>query len=213
MNALIRTILAGGAAALLFSHCGGIADIKASGHDAGGDALPQPGDAAVLDTGMCEGTVTAGEVPSEHRPTATACTRTPNATLPDGGTPGACNTEADCAASYLRCAEHQCGYDACLVDGDCAPGTVCVCSAGNGGGLRSPGNVCVPATCAVDSDCGAGNVCEPSRGYCGSIQGFYCTSSKDTCVVPAKDCSCGGNTCVYTPTVGHFVCASGVCNG
>ena len=206
MNALIRTILAGGGAALLFSHCGGIAGTTAVEHDAGPDAAAPDGGG--LDSGMCEGTALHGEVPAWHRPATTACARTPNATLPDGGMPGACNSDPDCP-SYLHCSEHVCGYDACLVDGDCPAANVCFCI----GPSRSPGNVCVPARCKVDADCGAGNVCEPSRGYCGSVTGFFCTSGKDTCVDPTKDCSCGGNGCVYAPTVGHFVCATIVCNG
>jgi len=219
MRHLIKTLLAGGSAVLLFAHCGGGTTIEAGSdggsHSDGGGSGGGSGSSSGggPDSGMCEGTVGPGEVPAEHRPTATACARTPNATLPDGGTPGACNTDADCPGGFLHCTEHQCGYDACLVDSDCPAANVCVCSGGNGGGLRSPGNVCVPASCKVDSDCGSGNVCEPSRGYCGSVDGFFCTSNKDTCMDPAKDCSCGGNSCVYAPTVGHFVCGTSVCMG
>jgi hypothetical protein len=64
-----------------------------------------------------------------------------------------------------------------------------------------------------DSGCGPSEYCSPSRGYCGGVEGFYCHSSQDTCVDAAKDCSCGGNSCVYAPTVGHFVCGSNVCMG
>jgi hypothetical protein len=76
------------------------------------------------------------------------------------------------------------------------------------------GSVCVPAACHTDADCGAGNYCVASRGYCGGVVGYYCTSNRDTCVDPTKDCAaCGGNSCVYTPVVGHFACATNTCNG
>jgi hypothetical protein len=161
---------------------------------------------------MCEGTGTGG-VPSEHRASAMACPRTttPPPQSVDGGS-GACSSDAECPAGE-HCAEHQCGWDGCLVDSDCDAGNVCVCNGSTGGGLRSPGNVCVPATCTVDADCGSGRYCAPSRGYCGTVEGFYCTSPKDTCVNPQTDCACGGNACEYSPVVGHFVCAQTVCNG
>lgn len=204
MHAPIRSTLLTGGLALLLAHCGGLATSHASS-DAGPDAVT-----GGLDAGMCEGTASGG-VPAEHRPTATACVRTP-VTPSDGGTVPSCSSDSECASGE-HCTEHQCGYDACLVDSDCATGDVCVCDSSGGGGLRSRGNECVPASCRVDADCGAGHVCEPSRGYCGSVTGFFCTSSKDTCVDPARDCACGGNACVYTPTVGHWVCSTTGCNG
>jgi hypothetical protein len=182
--------------ALLLGHCGGI---KSAG--------TLPGDA-----GLCEGTASSGETPPEHRPTPVTCPRTPiELPVTDAG-PATCNASTDCQA-YEYCTDHVCGSDMCLVDADCPTGNVCVCSNDAGGGDRVQANVCVPAHCTVDSDCGPGNVCEPSRGYCGGVTGYDCSSSKDTCVDPSKDCSCGGNSCVYAPMVGYFVCADSVCNG
>jgi hypothetical protein len=215
MNLLVRTFLAAGAVALLLSHCGGQTDSPARPLDGGSGGGPEGGtDGGVVlpDSGMCEGTAGGGETPTEHRPTATACAPTPPPLQADGGPAASCNTAADCQP-YLHCSDHVCSFDACLVDSDCPVSNVCVCSASAGGGLRQPGNVCVPSSCQVDSDCGQGHVCEPSRGYCGSVDGYHCTSSKDTCVDATKDCSCGGNACAYAPTVGHFVCATSVCNG
>jgi hypothetical protein len=63
---------------------------------------------------------------------------------------------------------------------------------------------------------GAGEYCSPSRGYCSSIEGFYCTTSKDTCVDPTTDCACGGpqpTACVYVPQVSHWLCGSAICAG
>jgi hypothetical protein len=205
----IQTILTASGIALLISHCGGLANTTSAAPDAG--THPGP-DGSLVDSGLCEGTAGPGEVPSEHRPTAATCPRSPvEVPVPDGGAT-TCNTDPDCP-TYEHCVEHVCGADACLTDTDCATGNVCVCTSDAGGGNRIPGNVCVPASCSVDSDCGAGSLCVPSRGYCGGVSGYYCSSSKDTCVDPAKDCSCGGNACVYAPMVGHFVCASNVCNG
>jgi hypothetical protein len=67
--------------------------------------------------------------------------------------------------------------------------------------------------CRVDADCGAGGYCSPSRGRCGVFNGFYCHTSADTCVDPTLDCGSCGISCVYTPTVGAFVCGGVVCNG
>jgi hypothetical protein len=210
-----------GALALLVSHCGGgVASGGLHGGDAGVDAFA--GDAGFGDAGSCEGT--AGQngppgLPTEHRPTAAACPRTPLMLAPDAGSLS-CNSDQDCqgdaGTAELHCAEHLCGYDTCLTDSDCSQisvGTLCVCNANAGDGTRSPGNVCVPAACHVDADCGQGNECTPSRGRCGDVSGFYCTSSQDTCVDPTRDCACGGNSCVYAPTVGHFLCATNTCNG
>ncbi|HTQ44359.1 MAG TPA: hypothetical protein VMI75_16475 [Polyangiaceae bacterium] len=91
---------------------------------------------------------------------------------------------------------------------------VCVCADMTGGGTGLHVSECVPAECHTDADCGAGNYCIPSRGTCGAVQGYFCTSSRDKCVDPTKDCAaCGGNSCVYEPVVGHFVCATSGCNG
>jgi hypothetical protein len=45
------------------------------------------------------------------------------------------------------------------------------------------------------------------------LLGFFCHTSQDTCVDSTTDCPCAGNACMYDPMVGHFVCATVVCNG
>jgi hypothetical protein len=169
------------------------------------------------DSGTCLG-IAFGQrssPPVDNRPSATTCTRTPNPTPgPDAAPPMSCNTDADCTTAVntgVHCAEHVCGYDQCLVDSDCPSNQLCVCGNMLRGGL---GSECVPAACHTDADCGAGNYCVVSPGYCGDITGYYCTSNRDTCVDPTRDCAaCGGNSCVYTPQVGHFTCATNTCNG
>lgn len=191
----------GAALAMLLLHCGGSV--------ANGDPPPE--------IGLCEGTP-HGSVPVEHRSTAMTCPRSPDYD-PDATPAVTCTTDADCAADGSpayddKCVQGVCGADECLVDSDCPASQVCVCAADGFGGDGPRLNVCVPASCKVDSDCGAGRYCAPSRSYCGSVDGYECTSPADTCVDPQTDCStCGGNTCDYAPQVGHFVCATSVCNG
>jgi hypothetical protein len=157
----------------------------------------------------------SGKVPSEHRAAATACL--PNMP-PTGAIAASCSTDADCAGDgptlLLFCVGGRCSFDACLTDSDCSNGGVCGCSTDYyGGNAAFHPNVCVPSDCHVDSDCGPNGYCSPSRSYCGSFTGFYCHTSGDTCVDSTTDCTGCGNACVYTPTVGHFVCGSNVCNG
>ena len=163
---------------------------------------------------------TAGEVPSEHRASATACAPTQNQPpRPDGGV-ASCTTSADCATDasytfYSNCLHGQCSFDACLTDTDCGPSSVCACSTDYyGGNAAYHPNVCVPANCHADSDCGAGGYCSPSRGYCGSFQGFYCHTPADTCIDATSDCqTCGENACIYSPAIGAFTCGASICAG
>ncbi len=113
----------------------------------------------------------------------------------------------------------MCTYDECRRDTDCPTGQACFCAETFGGylgnGATHP-NTCIPANCRLDSDCGSNGYCSPSAGPCGSSSGFYCHTSKDTCVDPAQDCaSCGamGDACVYAPMVGAFTCGNAVCSG
>jgi hypothetical protein len=147
--------------------------------------------------------------PSEHRPVAVACGVTPWEGAGDAGAM-TCHVSTDCTSGV--CLHGVCGLDACLTDDDCAAGTLCLCNALRGGGLRPQGNVCVPAHCRLDSDCGAGEYCMPSRGYCGGANDFECTTPKDTCRNAKTDCSLG-STCGYEPTVGRFQCISAICSG
>jgi hypothetical protein len=213
--------------ALLLAGCGGSVASDATkdggaGQDSalsglpGDDASPGVGDGGVLpaEAGLCEGTPHGG-VPSTHRATATTCPRSSDVAVDAAVT---CTTNADCVFDGSlpyedNCVHGVCGGDQCLVDSDCPGAQVCVCG---GAGFHGDGpqlNVCVPAACKVDGDCGTGRYCVPSVSYCGSTQGFNCTSPTDTCVDPHTDCSCGGDTCDYAPQVGHFVCATAVCNG
>ena len=164
----------------------------------------------------------AGEVPSEHRGSATACGPTQNQPpRPDGGVVS-CTTNADCVAAdaglfteYSSCLHGRCSFDACLTDADCGSNSVCACSTDYyGGNAAYHPNVCVPANCHADSDCGVGGYCSPSRGYCGSFQGFYCHTPSDSCIDATIDCrSCGENACIYSPAVGAFTCGSSICAG
>ena len=178
--------------------------------DAGNDSGP----------GSCSGTTGAslkGEVPAEHRVAATPCspsTRRP--ADPDGGLPSY-TSDADCVGDggspFTTCLHGTCSFDQCLSDSDCGSG-VCGCASDYyGGNAAFHPNVCVQAGCHIDSDCGPGGFCSPSRGRCGSYEGFYCHGSADTCVDPTKDCGGCASACVYTPTIGAFVCGGAVCNG
>jgi hypothetical protein len=240
MGPAYRRIIAVAALALVINHCGAStiagtpAEADAStpdvanppdagpGADVQVPALDDSGDVQIPeldDSGQCEGSAHGAGTPQETRPQATACG--PSNWGPYGNMDAGalvCSTDADCpgdsgAALPLRCLGQRCVYDRCFSDSDCPSSQVCVCGRNNGFGLRVLTNVCVPANCHVDTDCGAGGSCSPSRGYCGSVDGYYCHTKDDTCVDSTSDCACGGNACVYAPTVGHFVCAQNTCSG
>jgi len=220
----MKTIVAS-FALVLVCHCGG----KEGDGGKGGGPSTNPPDAASSEGGTDPGMVTGIDAaidsgaacygsghgppsspPMDSRPSVTTCQR--SGVEPDGGVLS-CNTDADCPVLNNHCIDHGCGYDLCLTDSDCPPNQLCACGAitNEGDGLH-PISACVPAECHTDADCGDGNYCIPSRGTC-DVDGYYCTSSRDTCVDPTTDCACGGDTCVYTPVVGHFVCATYSCNG
>jgi hypothetical protein len=155
-----------------------------------------------------------GEMPPQHRITASACPPTAYPGVDAGG--GACKADTDCTSAVggvEHCLHGQCGFDQCLTDPDCGTSSVCVCAAAFYGGNALHGNVCVPGNCHVDSDCGAGGFCIPSQGYCGAFQGYYCHTLADTCVDPKLDCPGPNDSCVYDQTVGHFTCALVTCAG
>jgi hypothetical protein len=210
----------------LFASCALVLVCHCGGKDGSSSNPPDPPDAATADGGTDSGIACYGSghgppssSPADSRPSATTCPRTPIPGAPlDAGPLISCNTDADCAVDAANtgpnCVEHACGYDRCLADSDCASNELCVCGAMAGGGNTIHVSQCVPAGCHTDADCGAGNYCVASRGTCGAVAGYNCTSSRDTCIDPATDCaSCHGNGCVYTPVVGHFVCATSGCNG
>lgn len=163
---------------------------------------------------------TAGEVPTEHRATAAACSPSTRAPAPPDGGAQSCTLSADCAAAgnafYTNCLHGQCSFDACLTDADCGTNAVCVCASDYyGGNAAFHPNVCVQASCRVDSDCGASGYCSPTHASCGTFTGFYCHGPADTCVDATKDCgSCQRSACIYSPAIGAFTCgASSVCAG
>jgi hypothetical protein len=187
-----------------------------------GDAGASPVDDGSVDApNLCEGTAAhdgAPAVPAEHRAVAATCSLSQGNPETADGAAVSCSSNTDCQAESSLidppyCLGKQCRRDQCLVDSDCPSGTLCLCGADAGGGDIIRSNVCIPANCRLDSDCGANEYCSPSRGYCGAVSGFYCHSSRDTCVDVTTDCACGGNACVYAPTVGHFVCGTNVCMG
>jgi hypothetical protein len=233
-----RHILGISAVALLAGHCGGSvsrtgaknagdSDAADSGFSTDPDSTAPSSDDggfSLDDSGMCEGTARhdgAPGVPSEHRAAAAGCTASP-AFVPPPGDAGPvsipCSSDADCSpdgsfSSTPFCLDGSCNHDQCLVDSECPTGQLCLCGTNAGGGWTSHANRCVPANCRVDADCGPNEYCSPSRGYCGGVSGYYCHTSADTCVDDVTDCACGGNACVYEPTVGHFLCGTSVCMG
>ncbi|MES1205730.1 MAG: hypothetical protein ABUS79_07310 [Pseudomonadota bacterium] len=177
--------------------------------DSGPDRPSSPPDATsdgAPSTGGCTGHAPiAGEVPLIHRPTAAACDATPYASA---GT--SCTSASDCPfitplSVNPVCFNGQCSMDRCRTDADCAANEICACST-NIGGYQPPVNLCVPATCHVDADCGANGYCSPGYGRCGTVAGYFCHGSADTCIDGSKDCPCG-QYCQYTPTTGGFSCA------
>jgi len=175
--------------------------------------------------------------PTNHRPTATACstTRPPgidtDAGAPDSGVVGQCTSDADCTmGDNGRClppggnaAGDYCTYDACSTDGDCGTGKVCVCGTDEPPYGRTA-NACVPGNCRVDSDCGAKGYCSPTEATsCGNRSGtvgYYCHTAGDDCT---NDSDCAGTTdggatmgpgyCAWQPTVGKWACSYGICTG
>ncbi|MES1158090.1 MAG: hypothetical protein ABUL67_03215 [Haliangium ochraceum] len=193
-------------------------NLASTTHDAGTDTqlVSQP-----MGTNGCTGNPHASaEVPTEHRPVATACapsSRSP--AVPDGGL-RSCTTNADCAADgglaslFSTCLHGQCSFDQCLTDADCGAHGLCACAADYyGGNVAYHPNICVQGNCRVDSDCGSAGFCSPSRGHCGSFEGFYCHTPKDTCVDATKDCGGCAPSCTYSPAAATFVCGGSACAG
>ena len=178
-----------------------------------------PVDAA---TDACSGTggaITRGNIPTEHRTTAVACSPSTRAPAPPDAGLMSCTSTIDCVgdASFTyfgACLHGVCSFDECLTDADCGATGVCACANDYyGGNIAYHPNVCVQGNCRVDADCGTGGYCSPRHGYCGSFLGFYCHGPSDTCVDSTADCASCGNACVYAPTVGAFVCGTNICAG
>src|SRR5439155_1737546 len=154
----------------------------------------------------------SGRVPQKHRATAVACPsdRPPGTCAADAGTgvPDAglyCGKDTDCASGTNgrclpggRLAGCLCSYDTCATDADCAQmGGPCECRPSTQGIVApttTAGNVCKAGNCRVDADCGSGGYCSPSLGSCGNyggVVGYYCHTTRDTCVDDA-DCQVRG---------------------
>ncbi|HVR00933.1 MAG TPA: hypothetical protein VMT47_02275 [Polyangia bacterium] len=151
----------------------------------------------------------SGRVPQKHRAAAVACPTDRPAglcTAPNVDAGFGCAKDADCTAgtngrcsSGGRLAGCQCSYDTCSMDADCAQmGGPCECRS-TAQGIVAPAtttsvNVCKMGNCRVDHDCGAGGYCSPSLGSCGNyggVVGYYCHTTKDTCV-DDSDCQVRG---------------------
>lgn len=163
------------------------------------------------DTGVDASTavVTAADTGSATTTTATTTAAT-TGDLPDG----ACRSDADCAAQDEQCfapGEANCGdcqgpSEPCVLDRDCADGTVCapfVASCPCDPTARG----CVPK---CDGDCGPAATCDPDSGQCVPLTcsqddlacppHFHCAPGsgaddceRDTC---AADDECDGGFCV-----------------
>gem|GEM_PF-6748995 len=77
----------------------------------------------------------------------------------------------------------SCQYG-CLVDDDCATGSICLCGTYIG--------YCTPAECATDDDCAPGLLCAAYWKLCHTQTGFACQNPADTCL---DDQSCGNGRC------------------
>jgi hypothetical protein len=100
-----------------------------------------------------------------------------------------------------------CVWDICADDSACPAGQTCAC---HGSPYEfGEGNHCVPSNCRVDADCGPGGWCSPtfSASLCGVVGGYYCHTSRDTCVNDS-DCVDGGVgfACGFDTTVGYWSC-------
>jgi len=154
------------------------------------------------------------EVPTNHRPDDSQC-----AGVPAAGTcsidimMAACSQDSQCTAGTNgRCIESMggalycsCSYDTCQVDTNCPAGQLCACHGSPY--LGGNGNTCEPGNCRVDSDCGPQGYCSPSGGGgCGGLGGYYCHTSKDTCVNDSDCASQGPDICAWSAGDGRWEC-------
>jgi hypothetical protein len=195
------------------------------GHSPTDGPLLQPTDGGPADGGSSSVDGPPLKAPMVHRAVATPCpTDRPAATcmhVAPGAAPvngGNCVQDGDCTSGQNgRCDVTElfegicnaCSYDACFADSDCAGGGPCDCRAG----LVTGANVCSAGNCRVDADCGPGGYCSPSLSRCpyagaetASI-GYFCRTSKDTCVEDA-DCDTTNESqqCRYDASAAHWRC-------
>ena len=140
--------------------------------------------------------------PTTHRSVATPCPSDRAEPMCDyvaaGSAPSNgsnCIKDIDCkSGTNGRCVPSSpndgscdvCSYDECFADGDCSRGGPCDCRTSSS---DDTANACSAGNCRVDADCGAGGYCSPSLsqcpGYAGvdtATVGYFCRTSKDTCV-------------------------------
>jgi hypothetical protein len=123
-----------------------------------------------------------------------------------------CHSDADCSGDFAYCAQSSGGgfqppflecRTGCVVDSDCAAGSLCLCG--------DPVGQCVPASgCTVDSECGGEALClgQLVSGVCGAGQyEFACEQADDAC---RRDSDCSGGqlctgerTCEVFPVCGR----------
>jgi hypothetical protein len=183
--------------------------VVADGGDAPADAPPPP----------------PLEMPTMHRPVAMACPTDRSEPMCMHVAPGAmpvnggnCTNDGDCTNGQNgRCDTTEpfegicstCSYDECFADADCAGRGLCDCRAGSVTGA----NVCTPGNCRVDADCGSGGYCSPSTSRCPyagvetASVGYFCRTSKDTCVED-QDCTSTNESqqCRYDAAAAHWRC-------
>jgi hypothetical protein len=160
---------------------------------------PQSGAQAPLDLGL--GDLAARDAHAAapaHRATAVACAANPA----DAGVPA-------CGGTLPV-------HDACLSDGDCGGGAVCVCESvrlGGPGPCGVPivvGNECVSGNCRVDADCAAGALCVPDVSLCGGVAGYYCQTPGDQCSSNEECTAQASGQCTYQPARGRRECVYNV---
>jgi collagen type I alpha len=175
-----------------------------------------------------------GRVPAKHRASAVACsTDRPAGACPAANGSGApsptltCTKDGDCTAGANgrclplgRVVGCSCSYDTCTTDADCAQmGGPCVCRPDAQGVVApttSAANMCLAGNCRVDADCGAGGYCSPTLGSCGNyggVTGYYCHTTKDTCVDDSDCAAKSAGDCRYNPAISGWDCESTECAG
>jgi hypothetical protein len=89
----------------------------------------------------------------------------------------------------------------CLVDDDCAAGSICLCGTYIG--------YCTLAECVTDDDCPTGLLCAAYSTQCHKHVGFACQNPSDTCF---DDQDCGPERC-ERDTDGIRRCTDAQCSG
>jgi hypothetical protein len=129
--------------------------------------------------------------------------------------PQECAVDDDCHAGDGQCDGYDhgsgcfCEYE-CRVDGDCAPGHVCLCAASPGSSALVPTTTCLPANCRTNADCSEGLPCTLSRGECYGVTGLYCRTPDDLCTPGGSECDDLGAPCLYSVEAGRWECGMNI---